>query len=666
MMKFFLEYADTSFQSQLQYLFGLGKILAQKALYRDDAESKLQVILAQSSKAQRMSSHAEDQLGLFNQSHAHVIEQLDNAQLYHHQLLEQFHANHIDMETITRQIDTCKTCCDILQQSHNSALGLISHNMPLNGGIRFDLIAIRERIRLLIKVVDSDLLKSNDLWITLTKDIGKKAHYLYQVQHKNKARKYINKFLNQFLFDIYLVQLAIEKEKNNLEESLAEKLRGECIIRDELLNQEMLIDTLSIENKFYMEVICVICDQHHFYDNSSYDFKELIAIQRQLIANLSQDCCQLAQDFSYRYLRVKHHIESINNIQQRKLYTSLVNISRPITIQDVIITHSVLSNDCSLQYDPIEVESEQFSQLVEHVRLIINTARETHVKHFEEMGKSIHESNNHITRVITDEFSFYSRAPLTIDSYIKLIEQIRDISSTLPVNIHLVLATFPVVDVDNRLHNIAVFVTTGEKVAIHHRSKSRPSLSDPHYGYSLAFNQSDYSEFNMTEIVPFQPIAFGFGSIVLSTTQGGATLLTNLEICFEHLCHIAPYCLVNEIGTLVQNNQIIPLQYSHIITSKTVNISSIGPEGRITQADYLKPGTWIKTRAYSYLDSLPPVNKTFYRSDFSNNYYQYVFPVQTAGYLPEPFITTAIDHNLSILTHEQDAQSMPKIIQLAS
>ncbi len=71
------------------------------------------------------------------------------------------------------------------------------------------------------------------------------------------------------------------------------------------------------------------------------------------------------------------------------------------------------------------------------------------------------EAENNITRLSFSEFSFYpstEKGPLTKLEFNELMNKLLDYAKILPPNLHLVLSSFPVVDAEGNVHNVASYI----------------------------------------------------------------------------------------------------------------------------------------------------------------------------------------------------------------
>lgn len=123
---------------------------------------------------------------------------------------------------------------------------------------------------------------------------------------------------------------------------------------------------------------------------------------------------------------------------------------------------------------------------------------------FAEEGKKIHHQNNfrlnennqyemlsnkgnHITRVLCPEFTFYpalEQGPLSANGFHQLMRELEVKARQYPANLHLVLASIPVIVSPGKIQNIALYIQCGERVLpsqIQIFAKAIPSNIDPVY-----------------------------------------------------------------------------------------------------------------------------------------------------------------------------------------
>lgn len=369
---------------------------------------------------------------------------------------------------------------------------------------------------------------------------------------------------------------------------------------------------------------------------------------------------QLASFFARNRFELLNRVEEQRNwfakngflFKVTPAYQHVLNNLQPIFIQDIIVTHPRRPGNGETT-NPMEEQESYLTRMVKQLRLLAQFAQNHHQKNCTADGTLKDTCENNITRLITDEFSFYPCEPLSLDAYLFLLKKIDEIARTLPLNIHLIFASFPVLDANELLHNITVHVTSGSQPILHHHSKTRPSAIDFNYGYRFAGNSSPWNASQMTQIHFDRPLLFGFGSIVYSMTAGRARLISNLEVCIEHNYFIGVSCLNEELRKAAIANEIIPLQYSHVLTSRSTCINSREPSNaRITQADAERPGIWIRDHRTHTYNSYRPNNVFQLHNFFGKSNIAHVYSPQQVSFLPGNFFKKAAYNNGRIIEEQ--------------
>lgn len=217
-----------------------------------------------------------------------------------------------------------------------------------------------------------------------------------------------------------------------------------------------------------------------------------------------------------------------------------------------------------------------------------------HIKNYADKAVSIHLKNNfdkngiilnknYITRLSFCEFSFFTSRqsePLLIEEFRALINKIELFSSSYPTNFHMLLASFPVLDDEKTLHNLAVYVQCqGSKTIFTLNSKSCASLTDTRYkDYSYPFFQrsDDYSLPN-TRIDTWNKAIpgledFTVQKIIYCQTEGGFRFYTAMDICLEHAYGVAQYTLERQLSFDLDTASSLIHTVSHLISSASIEI----------------------------------------------------------------------------------------------
>lgn len=207
-----------------------------------------------------------------------------------------------------------------------------------------------------------------------------------------------------------------------------------------------------------------------------------------------------------------------------------------------------------------------------------------------------------ITRLITDEFSFYPKErPFTLDEYKELIKQVSTIAQSLPPDIHLVLATFPVIWPDGVIDNCGLYVQSprqkNDKAIIHHFYKENNSNEDIEYyidtknKYPLRSSKNHYKETSLSpasvlsDTETSQNDVNQFRSALKIVTSDETEMLVTLGICFDHSQGVERTAAHGLIEQLKSKGQSVPLHCSHVITSASIGTQHKHLLSTITHAD---------------------------------------------------------------------------------
>jgi hypothetical protein len=350
-------------------------------------------------------------------------------------------------------------------------------------------------------------------------------------------------------------------------------------------------------------------------------------------------------------LNREYNKQLLFNVQNAAYQQAWANL-HPIIIQDIIVTHTLESDEVGeTETAYVDDNYDYLERLIQKIQSLANFAFMQHKKNCDDSGQLIGSSANHITRIITDEFSFYPNEPLAIESYTVLLRAIYSIAQKLPLNLHLILASFPVLDKHQRLHNITVHVTCGNQPLLHHHSKAFFSSIDWSYsGKKFATEKAFKSKVYMAPIYFGKRLCFSSGTLLSSSTAGGTQFISNIEVCVEHHYEKGSRCLSRNLNLKERAQQIIPLQYSHIVTSNSVDLNTTNVEpARITQADRVNPGVWVSDPLTGGFSTRHPSQLWKLYSFFGQRSNAYVFEPLPASFLPSRFFQQAARSNTRVL-----------------
>ena len=133
---------------------------------------------------------------------------------------------------------------------------------------------------------------------------------------------------------------------------------------------------------------------------------------------------------------------------------SLKKVDKPVYIQDIIIQQKAKPPDLVVgEFNFSSTKPGTESRLLAHIEELITDAANVHLAN---------NAKSTITRLLTHEFSFYTKEPLTLDEFNKVLKHIEKLSMQYE-NLHLVLSSFAVLNVDNKVVNTTLHVQCGKK-----------------------------------------------------------------------------------------------------------------------------------------------------------------------------------------------------------
>ncbi len=218
------------------------------------------------------------------------------------------------------------------------------------------------------------------------------------------------------------------------------------------------------------------------------------------------------------------------------------------------------------------------------------------------------ESANHIVRLVTNEFMFYTKTPLSLAEFESLQQQIADLAAKQPENLHLVLGSFAVKSSDGPdapVMNVVPHIQCGTDPKINFLVKNIPSELDPVYSEKSLLNGrtvhdnlgikatpeqvgtkavKDELDSNITINGKAHP--FSFNNTIICKTAGNESFFSCVEICYDHHFGIARNRLTEQLKQAVEragNGEVsepLPTLCSHIITS---NVQPALPSKKLSE-----------------------------------------------------------------------------------
>ena len=284
----------------------------------------------------------------------------------------------------------------------------------------------------------------------------------------------------------------------------------------------------------------------------------------------------------------------------RKQFMNTINT--PIFIQDIIArgiptcTKPPVGEFGNLSAD----EKTQTSRLYLIIKNLIEDAAFEHKK-MNCNGNTLRSNKeNNITRLITNEFSFYTKTPLSIAEFNQLQQKILLLAKQQPKNLHLVLSSFAVRTPDNKIMNVVAQIECGQSPQVHYVVKNNPSGIDPVYSERIGGRRQQLANIDIKKgdrvdqhsvVLDGKNYRFSFNNVIECKTSGGVKFNTCIDICLDHNMGVAKNYLNQKINTAVSRflsggqSELFATQCSHIVTSNHTNVEGRHSLGAVTHVD---------------------------------------------------------------------------------
>lgn len=195
-------------------------------------------------------------------------------------------------------------------------------------------------------------------------------------------------------------------------------------------------------------------------------------------------------------------------------------------------------------------------------------------------------NKNNITRILTNEFFFYTSKPLTLNQFQTLQQKIANFAKDQPENLHLVLGTFAVLTPDGKIMNVLPQIECGSNPRINLIVKNNPSNIDPTYkNYpNIDIKADDISNLKIT--INNQECQFTFNNVTQCKTASGVSYYSCIDICADHFYGVAKNNLnAKLIDYNMHKNKNLATQISHVVISNINDIYQDKALGNITHVD---------------------------------------------------------------------------------
>lgn len=230
------------------------------------------------------------------------------------------------------------------------------------------------------------------------------------------------------------------------------------------------------------------------------------------------------------------------------------------------------------------------------------------IKLFAEQAASVHHvstvlddgsiqpgKENHVTRLLTNEFFFYTKIPLNLSEFQQLLMQIVPIAKAQSANIHWVLGSFAVLTPRNAVMNVVVYIQCGSQFELNLIVKNFSSAVDPcyiqevdgeikvlpHAVKALHFNDVQNASITLFERQYF----FSHHNIILCQTSGGAFFYAVVEICADHLNGLGIENMLALLRAEIDAGRTVIPHCVHSVVSNTVLTQRVYSIGTVTYVD---------------------------------------------------------------------------------
>ncbi|KTD35107.1 hypothetical protein Lnau_1997 [Legionella nautarum] len=250
----------------------------------------------------------------------------------------------------------------------------------------------------------------------------------------------------------------------------------------------------------------------------------------------------------------------------------------------------------------------QEDRLYSTIKSLVHYATDRHQEqNCGDTNQILPSKENAVTRLVTNEFAFYTAIPFSIEEFAHLQERIAALAERSPENLHLILSSFALLTPDKKVMDVVVHVQCGKNPKFNFIVKNNTADSDPQYSdYSVSadekikrkklFPNVDIND-QETKLDSYEirvngvKHQFSYNNIVECMTAGGVPFFTAIDICLDHEFEVAKNNANKLIDDLHESylrgeyRGYISLLVSYLVTSNYINVKRKYGLGVITQAD---------------------------------------------------------------------------------
>ena len=288
-----------------------------------------------------------------------------------------------------------------------------------------------------------------------------------------------------------------------------------------------------------------------------------------------------------------YHQYIINRDQWQKIIKKFegkkIKENSPVTVQDLV----VYPKDIKVRFGESKNNTNPNSnldllpRLIDHIKSLSQIANYYHEHAYckpNDKGESEikKEHLNAITRLSLSEFSLYGKKPLTLEEFARLVGAIEVLAKQTHDNVHLLLSSFSIINEENKILNISLYVQCGQNPKIDTITKGAASKIDITYENSSNFSQQK-ELIDSIKVAKATPVSSYVGddsgktliannSILEIETKGGARFLQATDICLDHAVEHSKKLLLTQLDEGIDLTHFVPEQVDHIITSNSIHL----------------------------------------------------------------------------------------------
>lgn len=300
---------------------------------------------------------------------------------------------------------------------------------------------------------------------------------------------------------------------------------------------------------------------------------------------------------------------ALKNVFDRKC----AQMDSTVTIQDIIVTEPKTGYYSAFgEYNNATADiATQTDRLFQHITNLSELAAQKHrVDYCDEQGELRADKKNNITRLVTNEFLFYTRKPLTLEEFNELRSKIEKLAEGYPDNLHLALSSFSIKTPDNQLINMVLHVECGKQPQIHTFAKNFGSPVDPIYGefdekgqmttkYSYVDhfrNPTTYETIHQQDVPRLilgngKEMAVSHENVFEISTAGKGKYYLCMDVCLDYKNATAQKSLTQTLEKNANNadENLHAIQSSHLVTAYPIGPHPDNNVGDVTIADPFSP-----------------------------------------------------------------------------